>query len=88
MCSGSEADSYLIKAHRLLYHPTLGWRVMKKRERTSDELSGCDQQPQRAGVRSHVTVTAPIQSGVRGVGFGVTTFFKDFELKAKAIIWP
>jgi len=31
-CSGSEAGSYLFKAHRLLYHSTLGLRVIKKKK--------------------------------------------------------
>jgi len=32
MCSGSKAGSYF-KAHRLLYHSTLGLRVIKKKKK-------------------------------------------------------
>jgi len=32
MCSGSEEGSYF-KAHRLVYHSTPGWRVIKKKKK-------------------------------------------------------
>jgi len=69
--------------HRLVYHPTLGWRVSEKRMSNANHAGGVTQ-PARG---CHLDATAwlvPLASEKRKTEKGL----EDFHLKAKARIWP
>ena len=85
----------VFKAHRLLYHSTLGLRVSKKQKKKKDEASHLDLNAwSRARPQDRIGIRGGIDGINRndGIRFNDTEnnfkVFEDFNLEAKARIGP